>query len=131
VADIIAELRPFAADITYLCHDFSRRVQNLICEVLILPDGERFRQTDAFIPSCFPLLFRAPIPCCSERSEESAFCISNQTAGSSPVKAGSEQQASRCASSGFVPLKLVIPSGVEGPGVRTLSRAVIPKARTA
>ena len=30
VADGISELRPFAADITNLCHDNSREVQNLI-----------------------------------------------------------------------------------------------------
>src|SRR5437879_10434112 len=30
VADIVAELRPLATDITNLCHDFSRRAQNLI-----------------------------------------------------------------------------------------------------
>ena len=28
VADVVAELRPFAADITYLCHECSREVLN-------------------------------------------------------------------------------------------------------
>jgi hypothetical protein len=30
VADGISELRPSAADITNLCHDYSREVQNLM-----------------------------------------------------------------------------------------------------
>jgi hypothetical protein len=32
VADVIAELRTLAADITNLCHDFSRNVQNLMAK---------------------------------------------------------------------------------------------------
>ena len=32
VTDGISELRPFAADITNLCHDDSREVQNLMCK---------------------------------------------------------------------------------------------------
>jgi hypothetical protein len=30
VADVVAELRPLAADITYLCHDWFLSLQNLI-----------------------------------------------------------------------------------------------------
>src|ERR1700690_1239376 len=44
VADVVAELRPLAANITNLCHDCSRWNQTLSCKHFILQDRARIGQ---------------------------------------------------------------------------------------
>jgi hypothetical protein len=54
VADIISKLRPFAANLAYLCHDYSGWNQNFINETQILPEFGVFRYCEQIARSQVP-----------------------------------------------------------------------------